>query len=199
MYRARALIPILFSAFAASTSAAQAPGPGVFGGGPRGGPLANPAAFLLARTGELKLTDAQVVRLAAIARRADDRRRAFAAQLDSLRPPASGRGSPGGRDSAASADRERTAARMRPAFERLREQEHGDLRDAITVLTAEQQATAWELVSGRGASPGGGFGAGTLRVPSPRRGGFGPERGGRGSGPRRSDEAGLQRSRRPPE
>ena len=156
-----------------------------------GSPVGNPASFLLARTGELKLSDAQVTRLAAIARRADDRRRAIGAQLDSLRP-APGRAL---RDSAARAERDRVADRMRPALDRLREQEHADLRDAISVLSADQQATAWELVA-RG--PGGGRGAGAPgfgRVSGPGRGrdGFAP--GGRGRA--RPDDRDDARSRRP--
>jgi hypothetical protein len=49
---------------------AQMPGPGV--------------EFLLARTGTLQLTDQQVVKLAAIARRAADRHKAMRASFDSL-------------------------------------------------------------------------------------------------------------------
>lgn len=42
----------------------------------------------------------------------------------------------------------------------MREQAHADLRDALAVLTADQQALAWELVAGggpagRGAGPHG--------------------------------------------
>ena len=42
--------------------------------------------MLLSQIGGLQLTDAQVVRFAAIARRADDRHRALRTRLDSLRP-----------------------------------------------------------------------------------------------------------------
>src|SRR5438552_17012766 len=44
------------------------------------------AEFLLAHTGELQLTDAQVVRLAAIARRTEARRNAMRTSLESIRP-----------------------------------------------------------------------------------------------------------------
>ena len=130
------------------------PGPGAMGEG-GGGPISNPAEFLLARTGELRLTDAQVTRLAAIARRGADRRRAMRASLDSIRPE---RG-PGMRpDSAARAQLRQRAEQMRPALERLREQSQADRRDAIAVLTPDQQAQAWEQISvaGRSFNRGGG-------------------------------------------
>ena len=122
------------------------PGPDAIGGG---GPISNPAEFLLARTGELRLTDAQVTRLAAIARRSADRRRALRASLDSIRPDR-GPGMP--RDSAARAQFRQRAEQMRPAFERLREQSQADRRDAIAVLTPDQQAQAWEHISAAGRS-----------------------------------------------
>jgi Spy/CpxP family protein refolding chaperone len=106
--------------------------------GPRG------AEFFLARTGELRLTDAQVVRLAAIARRTADRRRAMRVSMDSL---TAGR-RPGVRpDSAERAARTRNFEQMRARFDREREQERADLRDALAVLTPEQQAMAWEMVA----------------------------------------------------
>jgi len=68
-------------------------------GGPGGGDV---ASFLLSHTGELKLSDQQVTRLAAIARRSADRRQAVMRSMDSLmaRGPMPGgfgwRGGPGG-------------------------------------------------------------------------------------------------------
>src|SRR4051812_46201099 len=56
------------------------PGPGMAAG--RTGP--DVAEQLLARTGELKLSDQQVTRLAAIARRSADRRQAMRRSMDSL-------------------------------------------------------------------------------------------------------------------
>jgi len=145
----------------------MAPGPGMMGGG---GPVSNPAEFLLARTGELRLTDAQVTRLAAIARRGAERRRAMRASLDSIRPE---RG-PGMRpDSAARAQMRQRSEQMRPALERLREQSQADRRDAIAVLTPDQQAEAWEQISvagrsfNRGARGSRGMGRNSAR---PRRG-----------------------------
>src|SRR5919201_176474 len=90
MYKTSRLIVILLSVVTLTPLRAQGPaGPprgGPLGGGGGGGPFGNAAVFLLAQKGELKLSDAQVVRLAAIARRADERRRALGAQLDSVRP-----------------------------------------------------------------------------------------------------------------
>src|SRR2546423_13470616 len=58
-------------------------------------PGGSTAQFLLAHTGELDLNDAQVVKLAAIARRAEARRRSMRASADSMRmrfqgPPMAG-------------------------------------------------------------------------------------------------------------
>jgi hypothetical protein len=106
------------------------------------------AEFFLARTGELRLTDAQVVRLAAIARRSADRRRATRASMDSL---AARRGAR--RDSADRALRTREMEQLRARFERERDASRGDLRDALAVLSPDQQAMAWEMTSRRG--PGG--------------------------------------------
>lgn len=154
----------------------QGPMPGgAMGGGPGGGDaLGNPAEFLLSQTGELKLTDAQVTRLAAIARRSADRRRALRAQLDSIRPEMR----PGERpDSATRARMRQQFDQMRPTMERLREQSQTDRRDAIAVLTADQQAQAWERIArvGRARAGGGrGFGApgrnGFRERPMPRPG-----------------------------
>ena len=145
---------------------AQAPGPGPGpeagprgGGGRQGGPAPfarGPAfgrgmrapggpsdigSFLLAHTAELKLSDQQVTRLAAIARRSGDRRQAMMRAMDSLatrRPPVDsvGRG------------RRAPSPAMRAETDRLRDQRRADLREALAVLTPDQLALAWEL--GRG-------------------------------------------------
>src|SRR5690348_16068090 len=72
---------------------------------------------------------------------------------------------------------------LRANAERLRDERHADLREALGVLTPDQQATAWELSAMRGGAwmargpmPGG-FGRGF----GPGRPGFRP-RGGPGSG-----------------
>jgi hypothetical protein len=105
---------------------AQMPGPGV--------------EFLLARTGTLQLTDQQVVKLAAIARRAADRHKAMRASFDSLHAQFR-------RGDSAQRHREGPPSQFRAAMEREHDALHADLRDAIVVLTPEQQAHAWELVS----------------------------------------------------
>jgi hypothetical protein len=102
------------------------------------GPAADIGSFLLAHTAELKLTDQQVTRLAAIARRSADRRQAAMRAMDSLATRVPPRDS-GGRPPAGS----RPA--MRAQAERLREQSHADLREALGFLTPEQHALAWEL------------------------------------------------------
>ena len=176
---------------AAATSAltaqvpAQATGPGRAGRGP----LGNPAEFLLSQTGELKLTDAQVTRLAAIARRAAERRRSLRAQVDSMRPQ---RAFGGQRPDSATRERMRQRfEQMRPAMERLRDQTQADRRDAIAVLTPDQQALAWERIAMMGQMRRNGFGRGGVRGYGPGRGGFrgGATPGGRmrapGMGPRR--------------
>ena len=140
----RLLIGLLISsaAGAVSLSAQQPQGPGAMPGGMPFGPPA--AAMLLSQTGALQLTDAQVVRLAAIARRTEDRHRALRTRLDSLRP----RRAPG--DSAA---RRQRMAPPTDLFTRERDASHADLRDALAVLTADQQARAWEMMSARRAMP----------------------------------------------
>ncbi len=130
---------------------------GMQGGGPRPG-----VEFLLAHTGSLQLTDAQVTKLAAIARRVAERHRALRASMDSLRM----RHRAGGDSSSA----RHRGGPPPAAFQHEREAAHTDLRDAIAVLTPEQQATAWEMVSQH------------------HRRGFGrqrPMRGGRGMSPQR--------------
>jgi hypothetical protein len=135
-----------FSCAGALSLAAQQPQPRSMSAMPGGAPamMAAPAVdMFLSQTGALQLTDAQVVRLAAIARRAEDRRRAFRTRLDSLRP----RRAPG--------DTARRERMMPPAdlMEREHEASHADLRDALAVLTADQQARAWEMMAMRRAGP----------------------------------------------
>ena len=129
-------------AVAGASAVAQAPAAPVEGRRTPG------AEMLLARTGELGLTDAQVTRLAAIARRSAARRQAMRAAGDSIRT----RFTPGTRPD--SATRRQLADRVRADMQRARDQERADRRDAIAVLTADQQARAWELVS-RGGGRGG--------------------------------------------
>ena len=153
------------------------PGPGVAALGAPG------VEMLLAQTGALQLTDAQVVRLAAIARRSDERRRVLRTHLDSLRP----RRTPG--DSAARRDRVMPPTDL---FQRERDASHADLRDALAVLTPEQQARAWEMVAARGIG-GPGFGARGMAFPRP-----GMMRDGRGGRDGGRDDGGRDGARRPP-
>jgi len=125
------------------------------GGGPvgqRGAPPEALASHLLAHVGELKLTDQQVTKLVAVARRSDERHHAMRTTMDSLArlapPPA-----------ASSAPRAPDA--MRAAMERAREMERGEIRDALAVLTVDQLADVWMMrrpAGGRrlrGDGPGG--------------------------------------------
>ena len=133
------------------------------------------AEMLLARTGELGLTDAQVTRLAAIARRGAARREGMRASRDSIRSRLAGQRPD-------SATRRQLMDRTRADLQRMREQSHADRRDAIAVLNADQQAKAWEMVSSRGQRGGRGM-RGAMRREGrsmrmePRRGGDGPRRG----------------------
>ena len=122
-------------------------------------PVGATADFLLAHTGDLALTDAQVVRLAAISRRTEARRKTMAARIDSARtanrPQPGDSGGPG---------RGRRPDGPPPAdMQQMREQLRTDVRDAISVLTADQQASAWMMIAGGGAlgpRPDGGMGGG---------------------------------------
>ena len=98
------------------------------------------AERLLGQTGELRLTDQQVVRLAAIARRADDRRRALRTRMDSLRVTLRA-------DTTARRRRFAPDAPLATDLQRMRDQSRADLRDALSVLTPDQQAQAWEMRS----------------------------------------------------
>ncbi|HEY2375012.1 MAG TPA: hypothetical protein VGH98_03465 [Gemmatimonadaceae bacterium] len=143
MRRRYSLLFILSSAAASAKLPAQAPMAGVPGPGMAG---ALGAQMLLAQTGPLQLTDVQVVKLAAIARRAEDRHRAMRTRLDSLRL----RRVPGERDSTARPPREGFSTDL---FEHEREASHNDLRDALAVLSPDQQARAWEMFAARRVTP----------------------------------------------
>jgi len=164
---------LILSFAGVSTLAAQGPMPG--------GPGAPGVNMLLSQTGPLQLTDAQVVRLAAIARRAEDRHRALRTRLDSLRP----RRAPGDRDSTARRQREMPPTDL---FERAREASHNDLRDALAVLSPDQQARAWEMIAARRAMP---FPPGSMRRDGGGRDGARPpmRQGGPAPQPRRPGEA----------
>lgn len=137
-------------------------GPGMMMAGPMGGGV---ASMFLAHSAELKLTDSQLSRLAAIARRTDDRHKAMRTSMDSLmranRPQADG--------ATPANPRPLNGDQMRTMMTRVRDQERTDLRDALAVLTVDQQADAWMM---RGAGP--------MNAGGPPRARFGPMRPRRG-------------------
>jgi hypothetical protein len=146
-----AFLSLLGLALAVPARAQGGPGPmpmhGAMPGGHEGmmmmhgGP--SPAEMLLAHTGELRLTDAQVVRLAAIARRAAERHQALHARMMAEHQ------APGRQPSDADMQR------MHQAMEQEHEQMRTDLRDALAVLTPDQQATAFEQLAAHVHGPGG--------------------------------------------
>jgi hypothetical protein len=138
------------------------------------------ASFLLSRTGDLQLTDAQVTRLAAIARREGARRQAMRASMDSMRRTMMRQP----RDSAGRPRRPAFSPQTEAAMTRARDQMRTDLRDAITVLTPDQQAQAWQMMSARSATRGMGR----------RGGGMRGRMGGPGMGPR-GDRGGMIRQK----
>ena len=107
------------------------------------GEMMDAASMFLAHTGELQLTDAQVTRLAAIARRAESREKAIRVRMDSAmvraRPEAGQDGMGEGM----------MMVRMRMFMPTEAEQraQHEDDREAMSIPTPDQLATAWELMS----------------------------------------------------
>lgn len=111
------------------------------------GMMMDAASMLLAHTGELQLTDAQVTKLASIARRAEARQKAMHARMDSamasMRMRAEsereGDGDGGGMMST-------MMMRMPMQMEAERKAQHEDDRDAFSVVSTDQIATAYELM-----------------------------------------------------
>lgn len=195
--RRSVFLPLLGLALCAAPVLAQGPGAGPGPGPmPGGGPSA--AGMLLAATGQLHLTDAQVTRLAAIARRAEERHAALRTSMATAHAdPAAAQASP-----------EARMSRMRQAMEGMREQGHADLRDALAVLTPDQVAKAFEMASMHrrgpvGHGPGNGaaqhrrrMGPGGPGAPGMRRGPDGPPPPRDGAAPRppqQPDGAGTDR------
>lgn len=146
-------------AVVATPLAAQGPGEPMMNRGMGPGAAPPPAArFLLAHTGELNLTDAQVVKLAAIERRAEARRVTTRTAMDSMRARFMAQGMPA--DSAARAARHNVMmSTMQANQTKMREGQQADLREAVAVLTADQQAKVWQLMAqagraNRAARPG---------------------------------------------
>lgn len=151
--RRSALLPLLGLALCAAPVAAQGPGAMQHGPGPMpGSPGPDPASMLLAATGRLKLTDAQVVRLAAIARRAEERHAAMRTRMQAAHAGAPNR---------QAAPSEAEMQRMHQQMEQMHEQTRADLRDALAVLTPDQQAMAFEMAAHHGGP--GGHGPGEMR------------------------------------
>src|SRR4051794_30053183 len=162
LMRRSAFLPLLGLPLCAAPAVAQGPDgmpghPGPMPGGPgmmmmmHGGPGPDPASMLLAATGPLHLTDAQVVRLAAIARRAEERHAAMRTGMEAHAPR------PGAADRQAPSEAD--MQRMHQQMEQMHQQMQADLRDALAVLTPDQQATAFEMVAMHHAGgPGGGPG-----------------------------------------
>lgn len=151
--RRMASLALLGLALASTSLSAQGPGPMPGRGGPGapgGRAGAGAASFLLANTGALELSDEQVVRLAGIARRAHERREALRAEMPRAAAPGGERARPSEED----------VQRMRQRMEQVREQARADLRDALAVLTPDQQARAWEMMARRD----GGGGRGVMRA-----------------------------------
>lgn len=102
------------------------------------------ASMFLAHTGDLQLTDAQVTRLAAIARRSEAREKAMHSRMDSAmksmheRVEVSGDGN--------GAPRAMMMMRMPMMSDADRKAQHEDDRDAFSVPTPDQLATAWEMM-----------------------------------------------------
>lgn len=149
---------------AAAPIGAQAPMRPMPAGPAEGGALAG-ASFLLARVGELQLTDAQVVRLAAVARREAAQRRAMMASMDSVR-----RAAMAARRDTANPRRRDVPPQLETRVNQAREQRQANLRDAIAVLTPDQQAQAWQMI-GRG-----GMRDGMMRDRTPQGRGMTPAR-----------------------
>ena len=131
-------------------------------GPPMGPPAIDAASMLLAHTGEFKLTDAQVTRLAAIARRTADRHKAMMASMDSMVRARDGAAVPAG----ANATRPEPTPAMRAQFEKMHDQGRADLRDAIAILTPDQQAQGWEMMAEHAAQHGGRGGPGMGAPPN---------------------------------
>src|SRR6185503_5125763 len=147
---------------AASLSAQNPPVPPMppMGGAPAGD---RSGQMLLARSAELGLSDAQIVKLAGIARRSEARRSTQRAVMDSGRARF--------RQPGDSVARRAFMERMRTDMTKERDQARVDLKDAITVLTPDQQAKAWEMNAARGMR--GGRGGGAMRGGRGGRGGRG--------------------------
>src|SRR5215510_11453729 len=107
------------------------------------GGMMDAASMFLAHTGELQLTDAQVTKLAAIARRAESREKAMRARMDSAMSHGKAEAAHDGMGEGMMMMR----MRMFMPTEGERKAQHEDDREAFSIPTPDQLATAWELMS----------------------------------------------------
>jgi hypothetical protein len=187
----------LLLAFSPLLAAAQGPGgdgPMPRAGGP-GGPSGGFASMLLAGVADLKLTDAQVTRLAAIARRTAEQRRPMQTRMDSLRRVMREPGN----DSARRDAMMRRGEAARTLMEQVATQERAARRDALAVLTTDQVAQLFEMRERRmaGAPMGGNGQRRMMRRGAQGRGqGMAPRE--RQPGPGRDGDEPRDGDRRPP-
>jgi hypothetical protein len=103
------------------------------------------ASMFLAHTGDLQLSDAQVTKLAAIARRSESRRKAMHERMDSTMKSMHAEMSRDG-NGAPAAPRAMMMMHMPMPSEADRKAQHEDDREAFSVPTPDQLATAWEMM-----------------------------------------------------
>lgn len=103
------------------------------------------ASMFLGHTGDMQLTDAQVTRLAAIARRSEARHKAMHARMDSMVVM---RGQSEQSEDGGGA-RFSMMMRVPVPTEAERKAQHEDDREAFAVPSADQLATVWELMMAR--------------------------------------------------
>ena len=120
---------------------------------PPGMMMMDAASFFLGLTGELQLTDAQVTKLAAIARRAEGREHAMRARMDSSMVAL--RSADGSMPHDGVSGMMTMVMRMPMPTEAEKRAQHEDDRDAFAVLTPDQLATAWEKMHEHHAMAGG--------------------------------------------
>jgi hypothetical protein len=106
------------------------------------------ASMFLAHTGDLQLTDAQVTRLAAIARRSEAREKAMRARMDSSMAAMHERVVEAPHDGTPGARATMVMKMMRSPMptEAERKAQHEDDREAFSVPTPDQLATLWEMM-----------------------------------------------------
>ncbi len=112
------------------------------------------ASMFLAHTGDLQLTDAQVTKLAAIARRAESRQKAIRARMDSAMTAMHARAEAQPHEGMGGGMAAMMMMHMPMPTEAERKAQHDDDREAFAVPTPDQLATAWEMMT---AHHGGGW------------------------------------------